>query len=350
MSWKEECASSLRSAEELGGRISLSADEREYFRIKQGSARCAVPEYYLSLFGNSVDDPIRRQAVPSVEELTVKPFECTDPLGEQKYKVTPRLIHRYRDRVLFLVTDSCALYCRHCFRKAFTGQHEGPADEGELEAAAGYLSSHPEVTEVIFSGGDPLMLDTTELERYLSRFKAARKDIIIRIGTRMPVVLPSRIDADLVRMLSGYKPLYIMTQYNHPRECTKESMEAAGAFIDAGIPVFNQAVLLKNVNDEADTLETLFHTLLRNRIKPYYLFQGDLVPGTSHLRASLGEGLRLMKELRGRISGLALPVYAVDLPCGGGKVPLTEQYISGLTEEGWKLTDALGTVYIYPDE
>ncbi len=349
MSWKKDCASALRSVEELEEKIQLSAAERDYFHIKQDTFRCAVPLYYLSLIEDSENDPIRLQAIPRIEEFTVKPFECTDPLGEASYKVTDRLIHRYRDRALFLATDTCAMYCRHCFRRNFTGQHEGPAGDTEVEAAVNYVSSHPEITEIIFSGGDPLMLDTKVLEGYLARFKAVRSGLVLRVGTRMPVVMPSRIDAALVSMLSEYKPLFIMTQFNHPRECTAESMKAVSALIDAGIPVLNQAVLLKNINDNADTLEILFHCLVRNRIKPYYLFQGDLAPGTSHLRAPLGEGLRLMKELRGRVSGLALPVYAVDLPCGGGKVPLTEQYITGKTEKGWELTDASGRTFLYPE-
>ncbi len=349
MNWKKECASSLRSLEELEDKIQLSGDEREYFLVKHDSFRCAVPSSYLSLIGDSRNDPIRLQAIPRIDELTVQSYECTDPLGEEPYKVTGRLIHRYRDRALFLVTDTCAMYCRHCFRRNFTGRHEGPAQDKEVEAAVNYVSSHPEITEVIFSGGDPLMLDTMVLEEYLARFKAVRSSLVVRVGTRMPVVMPSRIDAALVSMLSEYKPLFIMTQFNHPRECTAESMKVVSALIDAGIPILNQAVLLKNINDNADTLETLFHCLVRNRIKPYYLFQGDLAPGTSNLRASLGKGLRIMKELRGRVSGLALPVYAVDLPCGGGKVPLTEQYITGKTEKGWELTDTGGHTFLYPE-
>ena len=351
MDWKKEYASSLYSMEDLREKITFSDAEREYFLKKpEATFACAVPGYYFALLRDSEDDPIRRQAVPRIEELTVAPYELSDPLGEEKYKVTSRLIHRYTDRVLFLATDTCAMYCRHCFRRNFTSQHRGPAHNDEVRSAADYISVHTEVKEVIFSGGDPLMLDTARLERFLSAFKDAREDIIFRIGTRMPVVMPSRIDDELTAMLSRFKPLFVMTQYNHPRECTEVSIRNIEKFIDAGIPVLNQAVLLKKVNDSVPVLEELFHCLVRHRIKPYYLFQGDLAPGTAHLRVSLRKGLDLMKELRRRISGLALPVYAVDLPGGGGKIPLTESYISGLTSQGWELKDALGNIYMYPNE
>ncbi len=350
MNWKKEYASAFRSVDVLKERLHLSSAEEEYFNEQSDGFLFAIPEYYFSLFGESEDDPLRRQAVPRIDELTVKSSECTDPLGEESYKVTSRLIHRYRDRALFLTTDSCGMYCRHCFRRNFTGHHRGPAGEEETAAAAEYVAAHPEITEVIFSGGDPLVLDTVTLHRYLSLFQSVRKDILFRIGTRMPVVMPSRIDSSLIDMLTAFKPVFIMTQFNHPRECTPESLRSTEMFIDAGIPVFNQAVLLKNINDSTDILEELFHTLVRNRIKPYYLFQGDLAPGTSHFRTSLGKGLQLMKELRSRISGLSLPVYAVDLPCGGGKVPLTEQYVMGKTAKGWNLTDSSGNIFVYPDE
>lgn len=351
MNWKKELVSSFRSPDDLPQEFALSDVERSCFgKVRQKGLPFLVTAYYLSLTGTNRNDPIRIQSIPGIEELIEKPTEVTDPLDEEKYKVTGRLIHRYPDRVLFLTTDTCAMYCRHCFRRNFTGHKNGPAGMKEVKEASAYIAAHKEVREVIFSGGDPLMLETSLLEKYLYSFKNARQDIIFRIGTRIPVVLPSRIDNTLVSILSEFKPLFIMTQFNHPREITETSMGGTSLFIDAGIPVLNQAVLLRKVNDSVETLEALFTRLLFNRIKPYYLFQGDMAAGTSHLRVPLKKGLSLMKELRKRISGMAMPVYAVDLPGGGGKVPLTESYINGLTDKGWELKDAGGKTYLYPDE
>ncbi len=353
MSWKKDLALSVRSKEALieNSGINPGEEEEAFFSdSRKKNFAFSVPRYYLSLIGQDPDDPVRIQCIPKALEFEVKPWELDDPLGEDKYKVTDRLIHRYRDRVLFLVTDTCAMYCRHCFRRSFTGQRSGVVSQRELKQAAEYIRSHREVAEVILSGGDPLTLETEVLDRVLSELKEAREDIVFRIGTRVPVVLPSRIDKELVKTLRKYLPLFVITQFNHAKEITLQSTAGCGALIDSGIPVLNQAVLLKGVNDSVPELEDLFHALVRNRIKPYYLFQGDLAAGTSHLRVSLKKGLSLMKELRTRISGLSLPVYAVDLPGGGGKIPLTESYTGPLTEKGWELYDARGNVFLYPEE
>ncbi len=353
MSWKNELSKAVRTEEALlsSSRINLSDREKLFFRLP-GSRNFAfsVTDYYLSLVENNENDPLRLQCIPRPEELETKSYELSDPLGEDKYKVSARLIHRYRDRVLFLVTDTCAVYCRHCFRRSFTGGKGGTADEADISGAAEYVGQHKEVTEVILSGGDPLVMDTSVVERILAAFKKVRNDIVFRIGTRVPVVLPSRIDRYLVETLKKYSPVYIMTQFNHPREITSLSRRASVMLIDAGIPVFNQTVLLKGVNDDPGILEELFHRLVGLRIKPYYIFQGDLAAGTSHLRVPLGRGLEIMQELRGRISGLAMPVYAVDLPGGGGKVPLTESYIVSRRDGVWNLRDSEGRAYFYPDE
>ncbi len=353
MGWKNELSGAVRSVESLitAGGIDLSDREKLFFSLP-GSRNFAfaVTDYYLSLVENEENDPLRLQCIPLPDELEVKSYELADPLGEDKYKVSARLIHRYRDRVLFLVTDTCAMYCRHCFRRNFTGGKSGTADESDIAEAAEYVGRHKEVTEVILSGGDPLVMDTSVVEKILSAFKKVRDDIVFRIGTRIPVVLPSRIDSGLVETLKKYSPVYIMTQFNHPREITSLSRRASAMLVDAGIPVFNQTVLLKGVNDDPGILEELFHRLVGLRIKPYYIFQGDLAAGTSHLRVPLGRGLEIMRELRGRISGLAMPVYAVDLPGGGGKVPLTESYIVSRGEGVWNLRDPEGRVYSYPDE
>ena len=353
MDWKKELAEAYRTPGELVSQknVKLTASEKLFFKeTEQNNLSFSVPGYYLSLVENNTNDPVRRQCIPSSEEFSVKPWELDDPLGEEKYKISERLVHRYRDRVLLLVTDTCAMYCRHCFRRNFTGGRRGVISAQEIKTTAEYVSEHREVVEVILSGGDPLTLETSVLDRILSALKEAREDIVIRIGTRIPVVLPSRIDAELTDTLKRYSPLFVMTQFNHKNEITGRSSAACSMLIDAGIPVFNQAVLLKGINDTAADLEELFHTLIRLRIKPYYLFQGDLAPGTSHFRVSLKRGLTLMKELKEILSGLSLPVYAVDLPGGGGKIPLNGDYVGPLTEKGWELKDAGGNIFYYPEE
>ena len=353
MSWKKDLASSVRSKEALieNSGIRPGEEEEAFFSDpRRENFAFSVPLYYLSLIGQEPDDPVRIQCIPKAQEFEVKPWELDDPLGEEKYKVADRLIHRYRDRVLFLVTDTCAMYCRHCFRRSFTGQKNGAVSVSDLNQAVEYIRSHREVAEVILSGGDPLTLETVVLDKILLALRDAREDIVFRIGTRVPVVLPSRMDEKLIKTLKKYSPLFVMTQFNHAKELTIQSTAGCSVLIDSGIPVFNQAVLLKGVNDSVPVLEDLFHALVRNRIKPYYLFQGDLAPGTSHFRVSLKRGLSLMKELRIRLSGLSLPVYAVDLPGGGGKIPLTENYIGDLAENFWELRDASGKVFLYPEE
>ncbi len=353
MGWKQELSEAYRTPGELISQngIELTESEELFFKkTEQNYFSFSVPRYYLSLIENRTIDPVRRQCIPSVEEFSVKPWELDDPLGEEKYKVSDRLIHRYRDRVLFLVTDTCAMYCRHCFRRNFAGGKRDVVTAQELKTAAEYISEHREVVEVILSGGDPLTLETAVLDRILSALKKAREDIVIRVGTRIPVVLPSRIDAALTDTLKRYSPLFVMTQFNHKNEITGRSSTACSMLIDAGIPVLNQAVLLKGVNDTTEDLENLFHALIRLRIKPYYLFQGDLAAGTSHFRVSLQKGLALMRELRERLSGLSLPVYAVDLPGGGGKIPLNGDYIGSLTDKGWELKNAEGKIFYYPEE
>jgi lysine 2,3-aminomutase len=242
------------------------------------------------------------------------------------------------------------MYCRHCFRRDYLSTDQIPLTKNEIHRAAAYLQSHLEVKELIISGGDPLVLDDSKLEELLSIFKESRPDIVFRLASRMPVVLPSRITDSLTDLLSKYKPLFFITQYNHPVELTDKSRKAVSLLINKGIPVLNQAVLLKSVNDSVDVLAELFQELLRCSVKPYYLFQGDLAAGTSHLRVPITKGLELMKELRSRISGLALPVYAVDLPGGGGKIPLTESYIHKITETSVIFKNRNGKEFTYPVE
>lgn len=292
----------------------------------------AITDHYLSLIDPSnPSDPLRRQVVPTCREFSVTTSESPDPQLEQTYTPTPssRLIHRYKNRVAFLTTDICPMYCRHCFRRRFTGNMLGPATQEDIDTACLYLKTHTEVKEMLLTGGDPLTLSDSQLDHILSAFRTASPHLIIRICTRYPVSQPTRITANLIQTIKRHNtaPFYLMTQFNHPREITPQSIVATSLFIDAGIPAMNQTVLLRGVNDNVDTLEELCNTLLFNRIKPYYLFQGDMVVGTSDFRVPLRQGLAIEAALRTRLSGLAMPNYTADLPDGGGKVPLCGTYI-----------------------
>lgn len=277
------------------------------------------------------------------------PWESIDPLEERRFQVSPRLVHRYHDRVLLLVHDRCATYCRHCFRRHFTGRGSGAIGADELDAACRYLATVPHVREVLLSGGDPLMLSDRELCHVIDRLLSVNPNLVLRVCTRMPVVAPSRITDALAAHLGAHSATWVVTQANHPRELTDEFVAAVRRLLRACVPVMNQAVLLRGVNDDVATLETLFSGLVRARVKPYYLFQGDLAIGTSHFRVPIARGLELMAELRKRLSGLAMPIYAVDLPGGGGKVPI-ELSLLGEGPDGYRFLGTDGAEYTYPRE
>ncbi len=348
--WKRELSESYRSVSDFPESFIPGRKEKSYLKTPGRNFGFSVPRDYFSLAGDDENDPIRLQFMPRSDEFKIKEYETSDPLGENQYKVTERLIHRYPDRALFIASDLCAMYCRHCFRRDYLAANPSPLLESEIEAAASYLKNHTEVKELIVSGGDPLILDDRKIANLLSSFRLVRPDIVFRIATRIPVVLPSRITTSLLKILSDFKPLFVITQYNHPLELTDRSVKAVKDLVNNGIPVMNQTVLLKDVNDSEDVLADLFQKLISFSIKPYYLFQGDLAAGTSHLRVPILRGIEIMKNLRTRISGLALPVYAVDLPMGGGKVPLTESFIDRISDNEVILKDGKGKEYAYPLE
>lgn len=310
----------------------------------------AATAYYLSL-ANACDpgDPILRQCVPDEAELA-HPEAPTDPLAERRDSPVPGLVHRYPDRVLLVVTNTCAVHCRHCLRKRIwnSGESETLTTDG-LERAVAYLLRRTEVREALLSGGDPLTLADAALEHYLARLRAIPHLEILRVGTRMPVVLPDRITDRLCRVFAAYHPVWVATQFNHPAELTAAAGRACGRLLRHGVPVVNQTVLLRGVNDAADTLESLFRGLLRFGVKPYYLFHGDPVGGTLHFRTGVRAGLEIMDRLRHRLSGLALPTFALDLPGGAGKVVLTPETPVRDAPGGVELDLADGTTVHYPD-
>jgi len=310
-----------------------------------------VTRYYASLAGtlDPGTDPIAAQFVPQDAETAALSYESADPIGDSRYLVAERLVHRYADRALLLVSDRCAAYCRHCFRRHFTGHGGGQITEEQLDRACEYLASAPAVREVLLSGGDPLMLSDKDLGHVMDRLLQVDPTYILRICTRMPVVQPARITGDVAEMLGRTGSVWAVIHANHHRELTDEFRAAVRRLITSGVPVLNQAVLLRGINDRVETLEALFRGLVRAGVKPYYLFQGDLAAGTAHFRVPLEQGIALMRELRSRLSGIALPTYAVDLPGGAGKVPV-ESSLLRVEKETYVLRGPDGKEHFYPRE
>jgi lysine 2,3-aminomutase len=328
--------------------LKLSDDEKAAF-IKGGMMLPAsVTPYYMSLI-DPIDfkQPLRQTVVPNVSEFIKTVGEDDDPLGENGHSPLPGLVHRYPDRVLLLAIDVCSTYCRYCTRSRMVGHCELSANN-RLEAIFEYIESHSEIRDVLISGGDPLTLGEDKLEWILKRLRGIPHVEIVRIGTKMPAVLPQRITRELTQMLKRYHPLWMSLHYTHPDECTPESKQACEKLADAGIPLGSQTVLLKGVNDDVDTMKSLMHGLLQMRVRPYYLYQCDPISGSSHFRTTVDKGLDIIEGLRGHTSGYAIPTYAIDAPGGGGKIPLQPQYVTGNSERGIELRNYEGKTFIYP--
>ena len=348
--WRWQIRNRIRSIDELSSSFchSLPADAS----VAAEKFPLAITPYYASLIQKfDKSDPVYAMSVPSGQELIQPSFLKDDPLGEDHDSPVHGLVHRYRDRALIVSTSMCAMYCRHCTRKRVTGQKEWCHGDNEVSQWVAYLSQHPEIKDVIVSGGDPLTMDTGKLDRLLTAIRSVDSVETIRIGTRVPVVLPMRVDDELVSMLKKHHPVWINTHFNHPCEITPESKKALTMLADAGIPLGNQSVLLRGVNDDPVVMETLCRMLIRMRVRPYYLFACDLVKGVEHFRTPLSVGLRIMEHLRGRISGMAIPTFVVDLPGGGGKVPLLPDYVVAgeAGGDGMEFRNYRGERYSYPN-
>ena len=327
--WTWQLQHAVTTLEGLEAALDLTDDERDGARraLADGFPMRVTP-YYLGLASKSDPScPIRKQAVPVRAEAERVPGDLADPLGEVAHEVAPHLVQRYPDRCLLLATDRCAVYCRFCTRSRMVGDGGGAVSMSALAPAFAYLRAHPEVRDVIVSGGDPLAMGTDRLVRLVAELRTIESLDTIRLATRVPVTLPQRITPELVRALRPHHPLWVMTHFNHPRELSPESETALRRLVDAGFPVMNQTVLLRGINDDATTLETLFRGLVRWRVRPYYLLQMDPVQGTSHMRTRLQDSLRIVGELQGRLTGIALPKFIVDTPGGHGKVPLVAEGI-----------------------
>ncbi len=319
-------------------------------RPPEGRLGPLVTPYYLSLLdAKDPACPLRRQVVPSPEEERAVVGDRADPLGEEAHEVAPDLVRRYPDRALLLVTDRCAVHCRFCTRSRLVGRSEEVGSPERRAAALEYLRKNPEVREVIVSGGDPFVLSTRRLVGLLRELRRIPSIETIRIGTRTPAVLPQRITAELVEGLRPFHPIWVMTHFNHPKELTSEARAACRLLVDGGFPLMNQTVLLAGVNDRAEVLASLFRALISERVRPYYLLQADPVAGTGHLRTPLARGLELVRELQGRVSGLALPKFIVDAPGGHGKVPLFPDPVRGRGNGVTRLMTPRGTEVEYFD-
>lgn len=346
--WKWQFRHRITSVEELNRYLPLSSKEQAEIRLVINRYPFSVTPYYLSLIDpEDPHDPVRKQAVPCFEEMTMAGMGEEDPLEEKRDSVVPGLVHRYPDRAVMVLTDICPMFCRHCTRKR-EWQHGGwVRTDDQIEPMLDYIRNNKKVRDVILSGGDVLTLSTARLESVLARLRRIEHVEIIRIGSRYPVVLPQRIDDELCEMLSKYGPIWLNTHFNHPNEVTPEAARACDKLLRAGLPVNNQAVLLKGINDSVETQLKLSHSLLKAKARPYYLFQCDEVQGTEHLRTPVETGLRIIDGMRGHTSGLAVPTFVIDLPFGGGKVSLQPDYVLSHTRERLILRNYQGRIMTF---
>ena len=347
--WKWQFRHRITTTDQLKSILPLTEQEQTEINTCLGVFRMAITPYYASLINpGDPNDPIRMQAVPSILETHVDENDLSDPLGEMSDSPVPHVVHRYPDRVLLLVTLQCAMYCRHCTRRRAVGEEDKPITEAQLQKAIAYIRAHKEIRDVLISGGDPLTMSTEKLEHIIASLRAIDHVEIIRIGTRVPVVLPMRITQELTDMLRKYHPIWINTHFNHPNELTAESARACANIVDAGIPLGNQTVLLRGVNDDANTMKRLLLGLVKMRVRPYYLYQCDLSCGIGHFRTRVEVGIDIMHQLTGNISGYALPKYVIDAPGGGGKIPVAYDYVLRKDDREVVLENYRGQRYRYP--
>ena len=339
----------VQSLADIERHLTLSEEERAGILLTGTKLATAVtPHFFNLIHPTDPDCPIRRQVIPRIEETYTDPSEMADPCGEDSHMPVPGLVHRYPDRVLFLVTDRCASYCRYCTRSRVVSGVSDQKLETQWEAAFEYLERTPQVRDVLLSGGDPLLLSDGRLEKILTRLHAIPHIQFLRIGSRIPIFLPQRITDELCAMLKKFHPLFISIHANHPRELTAEVRDGLARLTEAGIQLGNQSVLLKGINDSVEVQKELVHKLLMSRVRPYYLYQGDLIQGTSHLRTEIAEGIKIIEGLRGHTSGYAIPQYVVDGPGGGGKIPINPDYIVENSPERVVLRNYEGKTFTYP--
>ncbi len=348
--WRWQSRHRVRKLDQIEKMLVLSDDEREALIKGESMLPVGITPYYMSLLDReNPEQPLRRTVIPVTGEFLRTPGEADDPLGEDGHSPTPGLVHRYPDRVLLLALDFCSTYCRYCTRSRVVGHGEIMPSEQRLEKAFEYLRQTPSVRDVLISGGDPLALSEDKLDWILGRLRAIPHIEFVRIGTKMPAVLPQRITPALIKVLRKYHPLWMSVHFLHPDECTPEANVACSRLADAGIPLGSQTVLLKGVNDDVQVMKDLCHRLLMMRVRPYYIYQCDPISGSAHFRTSVSKGLEIIEGLRGHTTGYAVPTYVIDAPGGGGKIPLQPNYIVGRDGDDLLLRNYEGQVYRYPD-
>ncbi len=348
--WHWQLRNRITSLSDLEKHMALTAEERAGVLLSGNRLAMAITPYFFNLIDpDDTSCPIRRQVVPRIEETSFGPGEMDDPCGEDRHMVVPGLVHRYPDRVLFLVTDRCAAYCRYCTRSRVVSGAHGHLD-ADHDAAIRYIAAHPEVRDVLLSGGDPLLLSDEKLDSLLGQLRAIPHVEFLRVGTRIPIFLPQRITDSLIAVFRRHQPVWMSVHVNHPRELTHESRTALGRLADAGIPLGNQSVLLRGVNDSTGVMRDLVHRLLLCRVRPYYLYQCDLIGGSAHLRTTVREGIDIINDLRGHTTGYAVPQYVVDGPGGGGKIPLNPEYLLAHDGDSLVLRNFKGDIYEYPED
>lgn len=347
--WGWQLKNRMTRVEQLEAVMTLTPEEKEGCLFANTKLALAITPYFFNLIDRDDPDcPVRRQVIPRVNEMTTAPEEMMDPVGEDEHSPVPGIVHRYPDRVLFLVTDRCAAYCRYCTRSRLVSNAQDYNFHPEYEQGLRYIESHPEVRDVLLSGGDPLLLADRKLDHLLGRLRAIPHVEFIRIGSRIPVFLPQRITPELCDIFRKHGPIWMSIHVNHPKECTKALKDACERLSFAGVPLGNQSVLLKGVNDDLETMKALVHRLLRMRVRPYYVYQCDLITGSSHLRADVRKGLEIMRGLRGHTTGYAVPQLVIDAPGGGGKVPINPEYVESINDDEIVFRNYEGQTYRYP--
>ncbi|MBL9134458.1 MAG: KamA family radical SAM protein [Verrucomicrobiales bacterium] len=350
--WRWQLKNRITTLEQLERLLpEITASERAGAILAKSKLAMAITPYFFNLIDPTDEHcPIRRQVVPRLEETNRSPWEMEDPCGEDAHSPVPGLVHRYPDRVLFLVTDRCAAYCRYCTRSRLVSNATGYDFHPDFDRQIDYIARHSEIRDVLLSGGDPLLFSDEKLEYLLGRLRAIPHIEFLRIGTRIPVFLPQRITPELCTMLRQFHPLFISIHSNHPRELTAEVRDALGRLADAGIPLGNQSVLLKDVNDNPEIMKAHVQKLLMCRVRPYYVYQCDLIAGSAHLRASVRRGIDIIQQLRGHTTGYAVPQFVIDAPGGGGKVPINPEYVLSHNRERVVIRNFEGKVFEYPED
>ena len=347
--WKWQLKNRITSLEQLENYLALTPEERDGCRLTQNKLSLAITPYFFNLIDpHDPEDPLRKQVVPRIDEMHTTPEERLDPIGEEADKVVDGIVHRYPDRVLFLVTDRCAAYCRYCTRSRLVSNAQDYNFHPKLESSLNYIRTHPEIRDVLLSGGDPLLLSDSKLDYLLSELRKIPHVEFIRIGSRIPVFLPQRITPALCEILKKQGPIWLNIHVNHPNECSMELHNACERLSFAGVPLGNQSVLIRGVNDDVNTMRSLIHRLLMIRVRPYYLYQCDLITGSSHLRTNVQKGIEIIRSLRGHTTGYAIPQFVIDAPGGGGKIPLNPDYVKKVTSTEIIMSNFQGEEYRYP--